>query len=122
MFTKTFERDGVKATLRGSTGRDLYLKRTLMRRMDIDPTDETMWNASWEFVSIVSQSTDVVTPFTWPTSSSTGGELLQALDCWLDLPELTLHVWINTLNEVEHPPADPALTPAATEKNAVSQE
>jgi hypothetical protein len=121
MFTKTFERDGVKATVRGSTGRDLFVKRAMMRRMDVDPLDEVLWDATWEFVGIVSQSSDVVTPFAWPTTSASGEELNQAMDCWLALPEMTLRLWMNSASEVETPPIDPDLTPAIDPKNEPGQ-
>lgn len=121
MFTKTFEHGGVKATVRGSTGRDLYVKRAMMRRMDVDPNDEVLWEAAWEFAGLVSQSSDVATPFAWPTSSSTGDELNRAMECWLGLPEIVLRVWINSLNEVERPPVDVNLTPDVPEKNVESQ-
>lgn len=122
MFTKTFEHGGVKATVRGSTGRDMFVKRQMIRRMNVDANDDLLWDASWEFVGVVSQSSDVEVPFAWPSPSASGDELKAALDCWLDLSENILRIWINSLAEVERPAIETALTPAADLKNEPSPE
>lgn len=119
MFKKTIDIQGVKATVSTETGRHIFMKRTMMREISVDHDSE--WESWWEFARVVTQSTDVETPFLWPDVTDSLEELTKARDAWLDLPADVIREWLKVLNEVDAPPEKIELTPGASEKNAVSQ-
>jgi hypothetical protein len=119
MFTKTIEIDGIKATVHQETGRDVFAKRTMLRQISVDHDDE--WEIWYEFTRVVTQSTDVETPFVWPDVTDSLPELTAARDAWLELPANVVRAWLEALNAVDAPPEKIELTPGASEKNVASQ-
>ena len=119
MFTRTIDIDGVKATVRSETGHDVFAKRLMLQKISVDHEEE--WDKWYEFVRAVSQSSDVETPFLWPEVTDSLEELTAARDAWLSLPATVIREWMDALNKVDAPPEKIELTPAADEKNAVSQ-
>lgn len=119
MLSKTIDTNGVKATVHTETGRHMFMKRVMMDKISVDHPDE--WTIWYEFMRVVTQSTDVETPFVWPDATDNYDELLKARDAWLELPAIVIREWSEALNAVDAAPLKVELTPAATEKNAVSQ-
>lgn len=119
MLSKTIGIGGVKATVHTETGRHVFAKRVMLQKIGVDHEGE--WDRWYEFIRAVTQSTDVETPFLWPDVTDSYEELVAARDAWLDLPGLIVRTWLDALNSVDAAPLAEELTPAASEKNAVSQ-
>jgi hypothetical protein len=121
MQSKSFDIDGVKATVTTERGRDMFKKRAMIRAINVDTTDDQEWDVWYEFIRAVTQSTDVETPFVWPDFDDSVEVLKEAREAWLDLPADVLRAWGDALNKVDAPPQAIELTPGADLKNASSQ-
>jgi len=117
MLSKTFEVDGVKATVHTDNGRSYLAKKIIYRKVDIDPSDAQAVEEWVMFTRAVTQSADVVVPFPWPTAASSREELVAAKDCFLALSWQVISEWDAALTEVDTPPITEPDVSSTTPKN-----
>jgi hypothetical protein len=113
---------GLTITVRPETGRDVFAKRVIYRRVLQDVDDDAHVEQVVAFAAAVTQTTrvDGDLGFEWPTAKATAEELRAALECWLDQPSAVITQWMDTIEAVSAPDGDPDLFPVdeVPEKNA----
>lgn len=114
MSEKTFEMDGIKATVYTETGLAVISKRVLLSKLPIG--DDMTNQLTWEFVRAVSQSKNVVVPFTWPSETVSEEVIVKAYHDFFALSGRVVRTWLNAITEVDTAPGDFDLSPLAGEK------
>lgn len=113
MIEKTIKVNGANVTVRTETGRMALdyevLVDTLLSAGPL-AEDESVYASN--FIRAVTQSkVDGDLGFEWVTAYSGRDAIMNAMECWLDLPAKHIRKWLDAITEVNRPPNDPDLLP-----------